>query len=388
MNRWKKNLAASLAGAVGLMMGSTVLAEETASPDLVSLFYTYSGDNLVFDYSCEDYLNSARQLEKTAYSGFLALKQVDMNWDGEEELLAIRIKNETNEEGIAENVLLGEVYQYQGNKLQRLAQYELADNVLSGNMVRTDVFLVQTDSGVLVCCEEKEVTSVLADGTYWSFRAASFDGTQFTEYGRSRMNGSSFSEEERADAWNAVNSLGLYPAQIVDAPISDQVGNLELLNTVKRETTADYETIHAFIAGSGEPPMQYGETGFYSYINEGLENKINSQFVTALDIQEEAAATADYVIPDSDSRYITQEDLNKLSEYEVLLARNEIYARHGRIFNNEELNEYFTSKSWYNPTVTGADFTEEYAASVFNEFEITNITTIVQYEQAHGLNQF
>lgn len=388
MKRWKKNLAALLAGAVSLTTGSTALAEETASPDLESLFYTYSGDNLVFDYSCEDYLNNARQLEKTAYSGFLALKQVDMNWDGEEELLAIRIKNETNEEGVAENVLIGEVYQYQGNKLQRLAQYELADNVLSGNLVRTDVFLVNMDSGVAVCCEEAETTSVFADGTYWSFRAATFDGTQFAEYAKSTMNGSSFSEEERSDAWNAVNSLGLYPAQVVDTAVSDQVGNLELLNTLKRDTTADYESINAFTEGNGEALMQYGETKFYSYVNEGLENKINSQFVTALDTQEEVPATADYVIPDSDSRYITEEDLNGLSEYEVLLARNEIYARHGRIFNNEELNEYFTSKSWYNPTVTGADFTEEYAASVFNEFEIINITTIVQYEKAHGLNQF
>lgn len=388
MNRRKKNLAVLFAGAVSLMMGSTALAEETASPDLESLFYTYSGDNLIFDYSCEDYLNSARQLEKTAYSGFLALKQVDMNRDGEEELLAVRIKNEAGAEGIAENVLIGEVYQYQGNKLQRLAQYELADNVLSADSVHTDVFLVYMDSGVYVCCEERETTSIFADGTYWSFRAASFDGAQFTEYARSTMNGSAFSEEELAGAWNAVNSLGLYPAQIVDIPVADQVGNLELLDTVKRDMTADYETIQAFTAGNGETAMQYGETRFYSYANEGLENKISSQFVTALDTQEETPSTAEYVIPDSDSRYITEEDLNKLSEYEVLLARNEIYARHGRIFNNEELNEYFTSKSWYNPTVAGADFTEEYAASVFNEFEITNITTIVQYEQAHGINQF
>lgn len=388
MNRRKKSLAVLLAGAVSLMMGSTALAEETASPDLESLFYTYSEDNLIFDYSCEDYLNSARQLEKTAYSGFLALKQVDMNRDGEEELLAVRIKNEAGAEGIAENVLIGEVYQYQGNKLQRLAQYELADNVLSADSVRTDVFLVHMDSGVYVCCEERETTSIFADGTYWSFRAASFDGAQFTEYAKSAVNGSAFSEEELSGAWNAVNSLGLYPAQIVDIPVADQVGNLELLDTVKRDMTADYETIQSFTAGNGETAMQYGETKFYSYANEGLENKVQSQFATALDTQQENVPTAEYVIPDSDSRYITEEDLNKLSEYEVLLARNEIYARHGRIFNNEELNEYFTSKSWYNPTVAGADFTEEYAASVFNEFEITNITTIVQYEQAHGINQF
>ncbi len=388
MKRWKKNLAGLLALAGCLMGQSTVWAEESATPDMESLFYTYSGDNQVFDYTDEDYLCAGPQLEQKAYSGFLALKQLDMNWDGEEELLAIRIKNETDEAGAAENVLLGEVYQYQGNKLQRLAQYELADGVLTGNSVRIDVFFVYTDNGVALACEEKETSSILADGISWSFRAASFDGAQFNEYAVGSMNGSSFSEEENAGARSAVNALGLYPAQLVDAAIADQVGNLELLNTIKRSTTADYETINAFLLGSAETAVQYGETHFYSYANEGLENKISGSFVSKPDAQEAAAATADYVIADSDSRYITEEDLAPLSEYEILLARNEIYARHGRIFNNEELNAYFTSKSWYTPTVSGTDFTEEYAAQVFNEFEIMNITTIVQYEQAHGLNQF
>ena len=55
---------------------------------------------------------------------------------------------------------------------------------------------------------------------------------------------------------------------------------------------------------------------------------------------------------------------------------------------NEDLDSYFRSKSWYQPTVSGSDFTEEYAASVFNDFERTNIDTIVKYEQAHNINQF
>lgn len=103
--------------------------------------------------------------------------------------------------------------------------------------------------------------------------------------------------------------------------------------------------------------------------------------------QKQLIPQKDYIIPDSDSRYITDEDLTGLSDYEILLARNEIYARHGRIFVNEDLNSYFRSKSWYQPAVSGEDFTEEYAASVFNEYERANIDTIVKYEQAHNINQ-
>ena len=142
--------------------------------------------------------------------------------------------------------------------------------------------------------------------------------------------------------------------------------------------------------------MEYGETMFHSYRNENRENKGQENFAATAEHSDSGQQTAstetvssgDYIIPDSSSRYITEEDLTGLSDYEILLARNEIYARHGRMFVNEDLDSYFRSKSWYQPTVSGSDFTEEYAASVFNDFERTNIDTIVKYEQAHNINQF
>ena len=38
---------------------------------------------------------------------------------------------------------------------------------------------------------------------------------------------------------------------------------------------------------------------------------------------------SDYVIPDSSTRYLTNTDLTGLSEWQMRIARNEIYARHG-----------------------------------------------------------
>ncbi|WP_257143997.1 YARHG domain-containing protein [Bacillus sp. AFS002410] len=63
-----------------------------------------------------------------------------------------------------------------------------------------------------------------------------------------------------------------------------------------------------------------------------------------------------YIIPDSNLRKLTNEDLSKLTSSELRLARNEIYARHGFVFQSSDLTIYFTSKSWYspNPAYNGA----------------------------------
>ena len=64
---------------------------------------------------------------------------------------------------------------------------------------------------------------------------------------------------------------------------------------------------------------------------------------------EEIQDDNDYIIPDSNERLLNEEDLEELSSKELTYARNEIYARHGRVFNSSELQEYFSSKDWYEP---------------------------------------
>ena len=87
-----------------------------------------------------------------------------------------------------------------------------------------------------------------------------------------------------------------------------------------------------------------------------------------------------YILPGSDCRYITVSELEGLSADELRLARNELYARHGRIFQDEGLRNYFNSLDWYEPTIEGEDFQE----SILNEFEIANRDLIVAYEKEIG----
>lgn len=89
--------------------------------------------------------------------------------------------------------------------------------------------------------------------------------------------------------------------------------------------------------------------------------------------------SADYVLPESSTRLITQSDLKGMSDYELFLARNEIYARHGRIFQSEELRKHFGSKSWYKPTIQPEDFSD----SMLSDIERKNAEAIKKVEQSH-----
>ena len=71
-----------------------------------------------------------------------------------------------------------------------------------------------------------------------------------------------------------------------------------------------------------------------------------------------------YMIPGSDVRYVTMEDVAGFSKEEVRIAINELYARHGRMFRAEELQEYFNAKSWYEPIYTPDDWQEEWLTDV------------------------
>lgn len=94
----------------------------------------------------------------------------------------------------------------------------------------------------------------------------------------------------------------------------------------------------------------------------------------------EEMTSDEYILPDSDTRYYKMKELKGLTAEEARIARNELFARHGRMFDDEGLQEYFNSCSWYNGTIQPDDFDE----GVFNKYEIANRDLIVKYETKKG----
>lgn len=94
-----------------------------------------------------------------------------------------------------------------------------------------------------------------------------------------------------------------------------------------------------------------------------------------------AISQGTYLWP-TDSQYITDADLDGFERKQIMLMRNELYARYGCSFQDEEIRTYFESQSWYepNPNLLAVDFKREW----FNEYETANLDTILNYERAKG----
>ncbi len=95
----------------------------------------------------------------------------------------------------------------------------------------------------------------------------------------------------------------------------------------------------------------------------------------------DASSSQDFILPNSSTELISEQDLEGLSDWELYIARNEIYARHGRGFKNKDLQEYFGSKSWYVERYTPEEFD---ANPTLSDIELQNVETIHNVEKARG----
>lgn len=71
----------------------------------------------------------------------------------------------------------------------------------------------------------------------------------------------------------------------------------------------------------------------------------------------------------TDLKIYQKQDFDQVPPLIIHLAKNEIYARHGYIFKNEDLNNYFKGQIWYEPSITAENFKD----SVFNKNEQVNL---------------
>lgn len=90
-----------------------------------------------------------------------------------------------------------------------------------------------------------------------------------------------------------------------------------------------------------------------------------------------------YIFHDSDSRYLTAEDLDTLTEIEVMIALNEIYARRGYEFHEDaRMIAHFNSCDWY----VGGEMDMNKVYNKFNKYEKANVEFLVNYEITYNLN--
>lgn len=96
--------------------------------------------------------------------------------------------------------------------------------------------------------------------------------------------------------------------------------------------------------------------------------------------------SAEEYYPETATRLLKKEELWKYNQTDLSIARNEIFARHGRRFDGAFLNAVFSRKTWYQPVYSGDEF-HTIQNSVLNDFEKKNLALIIEMEEERGFRK-
>lgn len=138
----------------------------------------------------------------------------------------------------------------------------------------------------------------------------------------------------------------------------NQMSEQKLLNEVHEKYY--FQWTESEMLNAIEERKQYREKcSFYSEVEEYLENV------------REVTDSSSLVEPlyYTDMKVYQKQDFDQVPPLIIHLAKNEIYARHGYVFNSEDLNNYFKGQIWYEPSVSPDKFKD----SLFNNNEQANL---------------
>lgn len=162
---------------------------------------------------------------------------------------------------------------------------------------------------------------------------------------------------------------------------------------ISAQLAVGVEVIHN--TGTGKYLMTFvtGGKKYYAHVSEGsTTEQINNKTYTVTaeptdetyngnTVYEITVLTnyeGDYILPASGTKLLTNDDIKGMSKYDIALARNEIYARHGRKFQTAEYSKYFNGKSWYklNPNYNYSDDNAN-----LNDIETQNVNFLLKAER-------
>ena len=93
-----------------------------------------------------------------------------------------------------------------------------------------------------------------------------------------------------------------------------------------------------------------------------------------------AGKEQEYIFPEVDKELLTEEDVKDLPAELLAYGRYEILAKHGELFESEELKEYFGNQEWY----FGFLSDEKEVEGLLNDIEKENLAFLEKKEKAEG----
>lgn len=149
--------------------------------------------------------------------------------------------------------------------------------------------------------------------------------------------------------------------------------------TPEGDTSASTGTVVKLVISSGQiqreteaPATQAQQSSNSQNSSSGNSNSQSSNAQSSSNTN--TNNNGEFIFPNSDSSYLSNAQVSALSDNDLQLAINEIYARRGRIFKDASLNAYFNSQSWYEGKYTAEEFEKNVK---FNTYEQKNLQLLI-----------
>ena len=308
-------------------------------------------DGVSFTYTkTEDGMWQRSSLDDSPFqtAGNLDFVIRDFDGDGNEELLTYDMEKRDGDWAVTVSM-----YEQKDGQVQKADTKTLLEKAFSFCDSGDVRFFLKDDK--YICMDSGLSCFVIADGMQYAVKAYSYNGEKLVEMANEELQGSDFYE------------VGHSMTEYVDQ-----------LNTMGFSKTAaavyDRDVLRVCAADSGITFLSKILL-HHSYLEEdktwAYDPYAYMEFV-------EGEEAEDYVLPESNEKELSADELRDLGEDRLRIARNEIYARYGRSFQDEALAQYFQKKAWYCQSETIDD-------TVLSETELANRDLILQAEQNAAL---
>lgn len=330
-------------------------------------------DSMVYIAGTTQDISSGNGYPWMLNNGYMGALIKDISGDGVEDLVVVY----SEDSGIYADIYTVEDLDIvtEQEKLQLLSIDEWDYN-------KAAVYLKNTKTGYNLVAESYTVISHYADGVEVNINAYSCAKHKYISITDYSAAGSDIEQDTINSAIANATKAGLVNITTAfDNMFLAQDPDVELIAGLTAQIDGEFD-YDAFINLDN---YVYEQAEIANLTESGIiQPDAQAAFLEKIAGSSEDAFTGDYVFPMSDQVLLTEEDVAPIldDQEKLSIARNEIYARHGRMFDTEWLQEYFNSKPWYEGIYNAADFDQNVTLS---DIETQNAAYLLDlYNERYG----
>ena len=162
-------------------------------------------------------------------------------------------------------------------------------------------------------------------------------------------------------------------------PVNPDVDQVDMTSAETAIAVGDEEDVPNAASGFSRPPAT-------ELSNLAIDNATAPiEPSTPVDRSEVLSEISPALNPDDYSwlsqRYVVESDLRGKTAWQLDVMRNAIFARHGRLFKDGQLQDHFDQQAWYQPIY----MPDEFPNNLISPTEEKNAAFILEYQNRNGL---